>query len=124
MSIWRRKAIELFPEKKKEFEHSVGPREAWIYIEADLLEYLQASDEDHIKRVKQYFSWSINTDVNSIPHQAALCGFLETIGYNKKYWPYFRKLLTIQQFEKYKNVLSFLINSEQEKQMENTFYCK
>lgn len=124
MSTWRRKAIELFPEIKREIEESLGPGEAWIYIEENLLDAFLNGDNNYIKSVKQYFSWSISTRPVDSPHQAALCGFLEDIGREKKYWPYFPKLFTKRQFELYMPSLSYSISEKEKKVMENAFYNK
>jgi hypothetical protein len=122
MSTWRRKAIELFPDFKREIEESHGVGEAWGIIEYDLLFALENLNENYIKSVKQYFTWCINTHVNSEPHQSALCGFIEDIGTKKQYWPYLDLLLTSPQFECYKSVLGYSISQEQLKVMENSFY--
>lgn len=68
MSTWRRKALELFPEFKQEIEESNSPSDVWFEIENYLIKALKNSDDDFIKSVKQYFSWSVATNDCSIPY--------------------------------------------------------
>ncbi len=112
----------LFPEYSQEIEASSSPSDVWYEVERNLISAFKNSDEAFIKSVKQFFSWSVNTDDSSITYQSATCGFLEDLGSKKECWVYLNMLFSPQQFNMYKSTLGYSLSNAKLEEMENAFH--
>lgn len=125
MSTWRRKALELIPEKRILIDSTDSPSGLWVELYFEFDKAVDSSNQELILKILQYLRWCYSDaagDISNETHQAVNCGFLEDITRNKKHWPLFKNWFNKIEFENYKGSFQYSLNEKEYKELEDVYY--
>ena len=79
MSAWRRKAVELFPERRADIEHAPSIYQLWFELLVDLQHAYRAVplDRDRMERIYAYATWCFAPKQNQELRGAVAVSFYE-----------------------------------------------
>jgi hypothetical protein len=124
MSAWRAKAIEMFPELKRDVEESKRAGELWFSLFSVFKHGIMTEDYDTSLLVSEYADWCItNTSALDVsgPHQATLMGFYESIAYDKGIWHQLSKALPKRQFLQNIGTFKYCLSDSEIEHMKQCF---
>ena len=70
--------------------------ELWVELTVAFENCVETNNEELIKKILNYATWCTSEeagDISNETHQAVYCGFMESITYNRKYFPLFKKMV-------------------------------
>ena len=112
MSTWKRKAIEIAPEKRTDLESVNSPSVVWLYLWPVFEEAVEKNQIKKIKSIISYAFWCLNAKWNSNNGEQIILGgrdFFWWLGTRKKYWQYFKDWFSKSEFEQ---VNMLMVNAE------------
>jgi len=125
MSAWRRKALQVIPELRVIIESSNNVTYLWCELESVFSDCFEKENNELLHKILKYAEWCVSEesgDSSGETAQAVYCGFLETITYNRKYYPSFKEWFSPAQFEKYKGSFMYALDDKQYKFLEGLYY--
>jgi hypothetical protein len=85
MATWRRKAIESFPELRRELNSSDSIYHLYFNLLPMVREAHDASDDESLRKIYGFAEWCLNQKSEELWNSAGVC-FYEHLFDDRKYW--------------------------------------
>lgn len=108
-------------------ESSDSPGSLWAELTDAFKDGIESENNELAKNILKYATWCASDeagDKSSETQQAVYCGFLESITYNQKYFPLFKKWFNPDQFVKYKGSFLYALGEKSFKELEDIYYAR
>ena len=113
MSVWRRKALEAFPESRTAIQSCDSPVALWIELEDGFDSALKNSDPEAASRFFEFARWCRKDSKNEDVATAAWTVFYEHLPKRKRSWSLVAALITSSEFHELSEAFQYLASEHE-----------
>lgn len=127
MSAWRRTAISILPQLRKNVENAENPMALWIELRFEFEQHVNNQRWEDCSRILRFASWCISSDSGCLPNDtstAASVAFYEHLAENRDWWKYFKSWFTREQFEMLEPVFLYHLSSDDMDNLKKAYYSR